>query len=296
MLGAFTSCAFRGASLILFKVIKYSPEIGMGIGLLSSVGAMGTAISATLDVKENVLDKADEQMKSIEETKASHPEAYPEECYKKDIAEVRKNTAVGICKAYWKPALLFSISTFCYFRSFRTIKGRYLGTLAVCKILQDSCDRLEEENRRLKAANGIETEYTIKDAEGQDISPEEQKAVVKVPKAPSQYARFFDESCREWCNTPEFNLIFLKYKQAYFNNLLIARGYVFLNEVYDELGMPRSQAGQVVGWLRNGKNSDGFIDFGIFDRNDEANRAFVNGTENVILLDFNVDGVIYDKI
>ncbi len=109
----------------------------------------------------------------------------------------------------------------------------------------------------------------------------------------SQYARFFDETNVNWTRTPEYNKTFLLQKQNWLNDKLRAYGFVFLNEVYQELGFERTQAGQSVGWRtieRGGK--DGFIDFGIFDIFDESSRAFVNGLEGSILLDFNVDGPI----
>ena len=98
-----------------------------------------------------------------------------------------------------------------------------------------------------------------------------------------------------WSKEPEYNLIFLRCQQNYANDLLKARGHVFLNEVYDMIGVPRSKAGSVVGWILTGNAGDHFIDFGIFDDEDNI-RDFVNGREGSILLDFNVDGVIYDKI
>ena len=78
--------------------------------------------------------------------------------------------------------------------------------------------------------------------------------------------------------------------------MLHARGHVFLNEVYDALGIPRSKEGSVVGWVLNGEG-DGYVDFGIFsDPDNQSLRDFVNGREGSILLDFNVDGVIWDRI
>ena len=50
----------------------------------------------------------------------------------------------------------------------------------------------------------------------------------------------------------------------------------------------------VVGWVLG--NGDNCIDFGIWDSANEKARDFVNGREGAILLDFNVDGVIYDLI
>lgn len=108
---------------------------------------------------------------------------------------------------------------------------------------------------------------------------------------PSPYSKFFDETNPNWSRTPEYNLLFLRSKQNYANDRLRAHGFVFLNEVYEELGMERTQAGQEVGWKLRG-NHDGFVDFGIYQIGDDSSRAFVNGLEAAILLDFNVDGVI----
>ena len=88
--------------------------------------------------------------------------------------------------------------------------------------------------------------------------------------------------------------MFLNGQQNFANDLLQARGHVFLNEVYDMLGIPRSQAGAVVGWVK--EFGDGYVDFGIFDGKTSQARSFVNGEERNILLDFNVAGVIYDLI
>ena len=117
----------------------------------------------------------------------------------------------------------------------------------------------------------------------------------------SDYARFFDASCQGHTKDPETNLIYLKHQQAYCNELLKARGFLFLNDVYEILDIPKTKAGQIVGWLYNKDgntptNGDGYVDFGIYDPNYEASRRFVNGCEYNILLDFNVDGPILEYI
>lgn len=115
-------------------------------------------------------------------------------------------------------------------------------------------------------------------------------------KSYSQYARFFDETCSAWTKDAEFNLMFLLQVQNYANEKLKARGYLFLNEVYEMLGLPRTKAGQIVGWVYKENNTDGdnYVDFGIYKT--EKNAKFVNGFEKSILLDFNVDGPIIDKM
>jgi hypothetical protein len=115
-----------------------------------------------------------------------------------------------------------------------------------------------------------------------------------VDNEPSGYARFFDESSVQWRSDYTHNTFFLKTQQNYANDLLKIQGHVFLNEVYDLLGLPRSSAGALVGWVYEGDDiGDNYIDFGIFA---PENVDALNGYVPRFLLDFNVDGVIYDAI
>ena len=117
----------------------------------------------------------------------------------------------------------------------------------------------------------------------------------------SPHARFFDECSPMWHKDTDFekryryNLMFLKQQQEYANHLLKMRGHLFLNEVYDMLGMPRSTDGGKVGWIYDLDNpvGDNFVDFGIFT---PFNSEFINGVKPTALLDFNVDGYILDMI
>lgn len=129
------------------------------------------------------------------------------------------------------------------------------------------------------------------------IETEESKKVDMDCKSVSQYARFFDDSCVGWSNDAEQNLMFLKLQEEYANSILRNQGYLFLNDVYEMLGIARSQEGQVVGWIYDTENpiGDNCVDFGIYNPL-VGNRNFVNGYAKSILLDFNVDGNILEKI
>lgn len=121
------------------------------------------------------------------------------------------------------------------------------------------------------------------------------KSTVNVANADSGYARFFDESCHGYEEDSQYNLLMLRGQQQYANDLLKSRGYIFLNDVYDMIGIDRTKEGQIVGWVYNKNNEvgDNFVDFGIL----ETNRETEDGSyEPAILLDFNVDGNILDLI
>lgn len=127
------------------------------------------------------------------------------------------------------------------------------------------------------------TETTIENEES-DVNPDV-----------SDYARFFDESCTGWEKDAEYNLVFLNMQQNYANEKLHRQGHLFLNYVYQMLGIPKTKIGQIVGWIYDEEHpiGDNYVDFGIYDL---RNTEFVNGHENVALLDFNVDGNILDLI
>lgn len=106
-----------------------------------------------------------------------------------------------------------------------------------------------------------------------------------VPVPPFQ--RTFDENSPFWNRSREMNLIFLRMMQHQANARLRAFGFVFLNEVFELLGLTRTSEGQLYGWWWNSENGDSYIDFGI-DEN--------LSPDHDIPLDFNVDGIIYNLI
>ena len=144
----------------------------------------------------------------------------------------------------------------------------------------------------------MKNEEIVKDEKTGKEKVEKKTINIADPNEFSDYARFFDDGCTGWTKDPEYNLMFLKDQQRYANDLLKSKGYLFLNDVYDMLGIPRSKAGQCVGWIYDEKYpvGDNFVDFGIYDINNEKARDFVNGCERTILLAFNVDGDILDML
>ena len=126
--------------------------------------------------------------------------------------------------------------------------------------------------------------------DGAEMSIEEAMSI-GTDLGTSPYGFKFDENSASWDRSRDMNVFFLKFTQDYFNDLLKLRGYLFLNEVYDRLGIPRRAIGQCVGWIydENNPNGDNFVDLDIFN---ERN----NNDENVFILDPNVDGYILDKI
>lgn len=107
------------------------------------------------------------------------------------------------------------------------------------------------------------------------------------------YIKRFDETCIGWTNDPELNKVYLLMQQQRANEMLQYRGHLFLNEVYDMLGMARTRSGQIAGWIYDLDNpvGDNFVDFGLFD---SVNHEDVVRDTNVFQLNFNAYGNILE--
>ena len=123
-------------------------------------------------------------------------------------------------------------------------------------------------------------------------------AVIASMKELSPYARIISEdSSNCWDDSEDYTSENLHAIQLWANRRLERKGHLFLNEVFDQLGLSRTREGAVVGWIKNSENGDGYVSFGDFDSSiyrvpsDDYSRVDSN-----FILDFNVDGMIWDKI
>lgn len=274
---------------------KNSPEILLAAGVVGMVGSTVLACRATLKM-DTVLAEAKEKMDTAKTL--VHPD-YSERDRQRDITLIYYQTGVKIARSYAPAIILGGLSIYALTTSHSIMTKRTVALTAAYGALEKGFNEYrgrviekygEEEDRNLR--------YGSQQIEVVDPGTGKKKTVTRVSHdTPSIYARFFDMSSTSWSKEPEYNLLFLQCQQNYANDLLHSRGHVFLNEVYDMLGIERSKAGAVVGWVlsKNGE-TDNYINFGVFDGKTQASRDFVNGFEGAILLDFNVDGVIYDKI
>ena len=288
------------------KAIKHSPEILAGVGVVGVVGSLVMACKATTKLSD-ILEDSKEQLDKIKEVAAdpAYEEKYSQDDAKKDTTITYVQTGVKVVKLYAPSVILCASSLGCLLASNNILKKRNAALSAAYMTVDKSfkeyrkrvADRFGEEVEKEIRYNIKAEEITKVDEDGNEVTE-----TVKImdgtddPNSYSDYARFFDESCAAWQNDAEYNLTFLKAQQQYANDLLKAKGRLFLNEVYRMLGIDETKAGQVVGWVYNPDNptGDNFVDFGIYNMQRERVRAFVNGYEPNILLDFNVDGVIWN--
>lgn len=292
----------RGAFRLGLIMDKHSPELLMVAGLAAGAAAIYTTVTATLKVNE-VMEEVNANKELVENTRAEHPDVYSEENYVRDMKVIKKDAALGMIKLYYKPALFFLLSTTCYFAAHKILKDRNVAIAAALKATQMAFDKYRE---RVREKEGIEADRYYRFGGPDDgmvtiatENPDGTKTDIRVFNGNheySQYARCFTFGNPNWKDVPEYNYMFLKSQQNYLNDMLRARGHLFLNEVYRALGFEDSKAGAVVGWVISKNGGDNFVDFGLYDLSHESGARFVNGQEPSVWLDFNVDGVIYDKI
>lgn len=296
----------KNLNTIGFVVQKHSPEILIIAGAVGTVTAAVMACKATIkvpDILEDTQETIEELKGNLEEDKE-----YTEKEFKSDLTKVYIHTGLEFVKLYAPSVALGALSMGTVFASNHILRRRN-ASLAAAYATVDGAFKRYRKNVVERYGEDIDfaLRHNIKkqEMESVEIDAKGKEKIVKTtvdvaddPSKYSDYARFFDESCREWDKSPEYNLTFLKCQQNYANDRLRMKGHLFLNEVYDMLGIPRTKAGQVVGWIYDEKEpiGDNFVDFGIYDMYKEKARDFVNGYERVILLDFNVDGDILNKI
>jgi len=294
----------------LLQLQKTSPRVMFYGGMVGVVGATVLACRATLKLSdtlaeaEEMKDKAHmlhENYKLAVEQGIDDSDGYDEKKRDKDLMVLQVKTILNVTKLYAPAAGLMMLSVALLTGSHVTLNRRNASLTAAYASVDQAFTKYRERvveqlgvDRDREFRHGVrEDEETVEGKEGKI------KTVIKkrtAMESPSMYARFFDQLCPEWQKNPEYNRAFLQCQQNFANDKLRMRGHLFLNEVYDALGLERSQAGQVVGWVLS-KDGDNYVDFGIFDDITNPNvRDFVNGLSDAILLDFNVDGVIYDKI
>lgn len=292
-----------------FTIKKNSPEILLGAGIVGFVGTIVLACRATCRADE-VLEFHRRKIKDIEDAKEiadADPEgemSYDVEIYRQDKAIRYLKTTGNLAKLYAPTVAVGALSLACILTSRNIMQKRYLGVVAAYNGLSAA---FEEYRKRVRNEYGegldkhfrygtTYEELPVYDENGKKTKEKEQvektETGMVIPNDDS--CRFFDSSNPNWDKNPTFSMMWLRGQQNILNDILHTRGHVFLNEVYDALGFPHTPQGAVLGWI-DGEGDD-CIDFGLYDPNKESVRRFVNGVDNVIMLEFNHDGVIWDKI
>lgn len=300
-----------------FKLKQHSPEIMVVGGVIGMVGTVVLACKATTKVHD-ITDKTKEKIDIIHKGaeagevigKTENGEegvvSYSQEDAKKDLTITYAHAALELAKLYGPAILLGTLSVTSILAGHHILRTRNLALAAAYttvdqgfkeyrgRVVERFGEALDKELKYDIKAKEIEKVVTNED--GTETTVKETVGTAHVNQY-SQYVRVFDETCKGWERNAEVNHARVNQVQNWANEVLRSRGYLYLNEVYSMLGFDKTEAGHVIGWFYDldDPTCHNFVDFGVYDLDDERKRMFINGHEKSVILDFNVDGYIANK-
>jgi len=278
-------------------VSKNSPHLLFGVGVVGVVGTVVLACRATLKL-EDVLKDTQKDLVDVEINRVGRP--YSAGSVKREQRIIKVRAAGKVAVLYAPAVVVGGLSIAALSQGHRIQSQRIAGLTAAYTALDKG---FTEYRKRVTNEYGEEKERELYHG----VSSETQREVLasgKVKETTTKkagdgapYSRIFGETNKHWVRNHEKNRYFLQCQQTFLNDRLNAYGHVFLNEAYDMLGFERTPEGVVVGWLwdKDSRSGDGFIDLGIFEPPNSDVRDFYAGKDGYVL-DFNVDGTIWDKI
>lgn len=300
----------RSLHKVGFKFKKHSPEILIVTGVVGIIASTVMACKATTKVND-IVDETKETINTIHDSvgkglHTSDGEEYTQEVANKDLAIVYVQTGLKFVKLYGPSVALGIVSIGCIVGSNRILRKRNVALAAALTAMETSfkeyrgrlIDRFGKDlDRELRfGIKAKEVEEKTVDENGKETTVTKTVEVVDPNAIHSIYSVVFCEGNSGWTRNAELNKVFLIQQQNWANDKLRLNGVLTLNEVYDMIGAPRTAYGQIAGWVYTEDSSigDNFVDFGIFDVNNEKACDFVNGYEKSIILDFNCIGNILE--
>ena len=292
--------SFKKAQL---TVRKHSPEILMVAGVIGTVAGAVMACKETLELGD-VLDECKQEKMELEEQYAMCEE-YSEDALKKDQVKLTIKQAAKIVKLY-APSVIMEVTSIGVIFASNDIMRKRNASMAAAYATLNSMYKRYRQNVIESYGEEVDNDmrFGVKHEKVTEIDEDGNKVKIdarivdldNTALAISDYSRFFQMGCKGFdASSGRYNLLYLKGIQAMFNNKLIADGYVMLNDVYRELGFDTIPEGWSIGWVYDETNpiGDNYIDFGLYEARNKNQRA-VNDWEPVILMDFNVDGNLYE--
>lgn len=313
----FSSAAKFGSDLIQ-KVKFHSPELLIGAGVVGLVGAAVVAVRRGVRWHTAAKTEIVHDLETIK--KAEGSPQYTHEDRVRDYARVIGKGVWSFTQIYGPSVAVGAASVVSILAGTGVLKGRLAAMTSAAATAQAALERYRSRVReKLGEDADYEFAYEVSAKKAkikhEDGTKESLVTYHLVPSsgewmAASPYSRLWDENAMEWCANRDIQFLTLRSLENHFNQELNARGVVFLNDVYKALGLPMSKDAALVGWIKDYEKpkmaklaaelgrvpGDGVISFGVFENESPSARAYLSGDDDRVVLDFNVDGVIYDLV
>lgn len=300
-----------------FWAKKNSPTILVVTGIVGAAASVILACKETTKV-EGIVKESNEKIAEVKnkmnDDNLLANKEYSEKDGKKDLTKEYLKLGLKVTKNYLPSIALFSLSMTSILTSHKILKGRNLALAAAYSAVDNS---FRSYRNRVKNKFGDEVEKEIfnnvyedktvvtkKNKNGEEIEKEETMKIAHPACEDDIYRLVYNEACNGWTKDGASNISYLQYLENQLNAKLRAQGYLFLKDVYDELGVEKGWltdkqilASRVVGWIydTNDPTRDNWVSFGIDDREGNLNKetaALRRRNERNIWLEFNPDGDI----
>lgn len=268
---------------------KHAPTILTAAGTAGFIGTTVLASKATLKVEETV---AEETALLVKVHEAQEAGKLSDKDATHDKVVLYSRVTTKLAKLY-APAIILGAASIASLITGHGIMLKRNASLAAAYAAVDQAFKTYKKKVESKFGKDAVLE-ALSSVAAEDLTKDEMtvESVAAVNDV-SPYGVIFDDTNVNWSADEDLAMLHLKCQQQYANDILQTRGHIFLNEVYKMLGFPHTPAGAVTGWVKG--DGDDFVDFNIFDGMFEGEDQ--NGrTVTKWALDFNVDGVMYDKI
>ena len=309
--------AYAGTGVVLAK--KHAPELMVASGIAGFVVTIIETVKAT-NKTNDILEIRDRDLHDtviVDDGSGAMDSVYGERPLSEEEKRLIKRDARKALVKTWFPVVTTAgLSVILILKGYKIINGRYVATVAAYKTLEASYERYREnvvnefgKDTDWRMANSISQERLegIKQERlANDQIAEENKGKKKKDQKPyhRKYAEdcnyIFDENSINWKRwwTPRQFLDFIAQKMRECQDKFNIQGYLFVNDVLEIFGMPKTAEGQVLGWVkRRGKTT--IISVGYDEMPDEEVRRILSIQNNSDLrfrLSMNPDGIVYNLI
>lgn len=276
------------AGLQMLKMQKNSPTLLFGAGVIGVVGTVVLASRATLKLHDKLDEFEEKEAELLDSVTATD----------RDLKKLKLGLIVDIGQLYLPAVGVGALSIAALTGSHVILTKRNTSLMAAYAGLQQTMDGYrrrvrdhvgEEEERKLY--HGVrQDEIAVDGPNGTEVQ------VVERSDGQGEYEyEFSRRTSKAFDDRPEYNYMFLKSVEVWANTKLDADGKLLLDDVLEGLGMDPELdiRSHVVGWVKG--NGDGYVDFGVFDPKNEGRLVeFMSGRDNSIMLNLNVDGVVFN--
>lgn len=279
---------------------KNYPTIALTAGVVGFAGTVGLAIHATNN-SQYIIGNHKSDLHHTRERFKKQNDPYTPEQFKKDQIAIWTNTTKELSKKY-APTMALGVMSIAALISGQSVLANRLNTMTIAYEGTRTLLKAYRENVKKEVGEEKEFEiYTASAADGRERLIE--TGVIDPDCAGYDFEGttfWFDSSTSplNYQDSDMMNANFLRDVENAMNRRLQQRGHLFLNDVYEALGMEDTPLGTQIGWINLPGKVESYVDFGFDNKINETVKGRVKETadKHAYLLDLNVDGVIWNMI